>query len=164
MSNEDKKLSYVERRLTRMFGNPNTKHVIVCVEKHSTRYHDASTREVFLRSCLRILKERLEQPRYWYGESETREEFDSYMKEYGHRPSLTKEQAQALPEGGVKKKAIEELQYYADRLQNHLEHNQFLIDVQVAVSNEDGLMAWELLELRAKNEYERFQLEPLENS
>ena len=158
----EKKQSYVEKRLEHMFEEPGSEYVIVCKEKHSTRYHKASSKETFIASCLRILKERVEEPRWWYGETQTLSEFYDYMKKCDLVPSLTEEQTLALPEGKAKKAAQDEWKYYNKCLRKHNEHNEFILNAQEAVANGDGLWAYQLLEDRAVHEYEDFSIEEVE--
>jgi|SRR5579859_3307873 len=155
-------LSYTDRRLRNLFEDPKSKYVLVFTEKHSTRYFDASTLRAMLKSCLKVLTERRQNARWWYGEAESLEDFKAYMKEHGYYPSMTRDQVNALPPGSVRKAAEEEIRYYQERLAEREEHEEFLKLCDEAIAAKDGRLAYEALDMRNQHEYERMNIESVE--
>ena len=128
----------------------NFKAIIVCEEKHSTRYFDASTIEQFAKSCLQILKERAE----WILKSPC---WDTEVQ----IPELGKETIAGMKDGALKRAAEEQWTAFEHATQSKKEEQEHFEDIRRALSENNGLLAAGVLEDRNDNEYERFKVESL---
>lgn len=148
--------TYNERLLTRLRASlSSTPHVLVVREKHGTAFLDASNVDALSKSCLSLLKFRRENDYYY----DPGEEILTSKK-----PSLTKEQISALPDGAVKKAALGEWAQYKRKNEDHQDAIDFIKSVDEAIANKDGLSAYLVLKDRSDAEYERVELEPISST
>jgi len=137
--------------------------IIVCKEKHITRYWDASTNEVLYASSLAILKYRFEDGTYYEPEY------------YGQPPGqLTYELelelaiVDAMPDCETKTAALEHI--HKQMNEDDKKYGWFMDEMQEwraikrAIATSNSKLAYRILQLRSGNEYEGFEVEELENS
>lgn len=124
--------------------------VLVCEEKHGTRYLKAGTKEELLASCLKMLIERYNERWYYKPEAPSK------------KPSVPLEQAQALPDGALKNMALREHDDYK-RAQMYYEDDvaQFAV-LEEAIKTKNGYLAYQALHHRRDYEYEGFEVHSLE--
>jgi hypothetical protein len=89
------------------------KYVLVCKEKHGTRYYDATSPEAYVASCNKILKERFEDG--W-----TYEKWDDPPMQYS--VILTPEEIEKLPEH-LRVQEQKKLDTWNQEVQEHKNHN-----------------------------------------
>lgn len=131
------------------FPEPWRPSVIVCEEKHVTRYIAAVTRAQAYEQALLILAARMKSGRCY-------ESLEHYPEPAP--PSLTPEQASELPEGPVRKAAlVEQREYRAKKREREdIQEETFLRESFIARKDGDGALDY----LIARGgEYERVRLE-----
>jgi hypothetical protein len=143
---------FLEKRLEQITKTP---HVMVTHEKHGIRIWDASSCESIFKSCLDLLEERAETG--WVSKPD-----EQYIQRY--KPDLTKDQADALPEGTIKLEALKQIKTYSVKKKRLRQEKEEWDEIQKALKNEDGALAFMILDTRRDHEYENFTFEPLENA
>lgn len=125
--------------------------VLVAEEKHCTRYLRAGNLQELEASALKLLKERFDEG-YWYYEP----------KKEPTAPAISKEAAEKLPEGNVKKLALQEIRQYERALAENADARDFWTQLKKALDEKDGKLAYKLLHARRDYEYENVEFETLE--
>lgn len=152
--------------------------VIICEEKHSTNYWDATSPEAAAKSALAILTERWNQG-WWYNDPSedglgTSEWADKVRADNKRAMEMTKEQYDALPEVAQKhvlalRKRIKQERAYAQEYQVWYDAAKKVVtekDSSVIVIGKGRYKrysspAFELLYQRSDHEYESVSLETL---
>lgn len=133
-------------------ANRNFPGVLVAEEKHVSRYFKATNAEELSRNCLRLLKERFDE--YYYYEPDK-----DYEK---HKPSLTLEQAEALPLGLIRQTALSEHSHYKRMLDSYNKEMKEFLEIKRILKEKDGDAAFLVLNARSGHEYERVTFESFE--
>jgi hypothetical protein len=134
--------------------NPkNHKQILVCREKHGTRYFDASTPRKRSLAALKLVRERIEE--YYRNPTDEEIEVDRAASQ------ISLEALSQLPEG-IRK----DVQRRATRAKGDLEfllgERELYQQAQEALRIKDGELAWKVLWGRRDYEYEDVSLETLE--
>lgn len=129
--------------------------VMVCEEKHCTRYFKAGNKEELLASALKLVKDRIKEE--WFSG------YRLYKPEKPKEPvfSMTLEAAKALPMGAVRQAACAEHAAYQRQLGYYFDELA-LYELCLKANAGDAAAALDLLRNRQDYEYESFKLEPLE--
>lgn len=123
--------------------------VLVCHEKHTTPlWYIDSDAELFAVSLV-ILQNRLDEG--WIVEP------DGMPKS----PGMTLAQVEALPEGPIKDNARNTLVAYTNQLREHERDASEWTEIHRCLKEKDGRAAWRILQGRCDAEYERVELETL---
>ncbi len=141
-----------EQRTARLSDDHHYPYILAFKEKHGTFHYDASTRDLFHKACLAVVKRRNGEG-YWYTYDQS---------EQPTVPALSKEAVAALPEGRIKTAALEEWTYYERRLK-HLAGEKQETALLVKALKGDGEAAADFLKARAKAEYETMELIELDS-
>jgi hypothetical protein len=123
--------------------------VLVFTEKHRTRYFDASTDELLESACLKILRERNELG-YYYEPDAPRQE------------KVTEEDVEAASNDYLKKVAKAQLGRYQMELRRFQQEIDEYHMIKSTLDNNDGKLAYQILQGREDYEYEGMRLEFLE--
>lgn len=127
--------------------------VLVLKEKHGDRHFNVADDAALHRVALKILTERFEQG-YWYYKPEDKDKPEA--------PDFTMEQVATLPES-LRAKADKKLREYTDACRRYDAEVEDYNDIETAVKNKDGKLAWEALQAHRDGEYEGFNIERLES-
>lgn len=128
--------------------------LIICHEKHGDIYFHVKDEEAVFRVALDIVTKRL-RAGHWYVDP----------KDYEPKnPSMTKEQAEALPEGPVKKAALQEHTSHKRAVQEYLGLKETWELIHKAVNEKDGRSAWQVLRDYSDGEYQRVSVERYSDS
>ena len=138
------KEEYLERR----FKFPLA---ILLSEEHGTRVFDARNLETLYKSCLTIVKERLEDGTLAYG-----------TEIPDNKPDFDRETIKNLPKC-LQEDALKKLDNYERELKDLKEAGELLQLAKRAVKECSGYLAYHVLEARKKWEYEGFELVSLES-
>ena len=130
--------------------------IIVFDEKHGDRYFDASTAAKLQAVALKILTERLKSG-YWYFKPEPFKEDPEKEIE-----KLTKDSEQ-ITDSFLRNAAEERIGRLHKGLDAYKRDTRMWEEIQKAVKEKDGNLAYQLLNSRRNYEYEGFDLEYLEN-
>ena len=122
-----------------------TTKILVFEEKHGTRYFAAKTKEQLFAACLMILKQRNEQG--WYPAPSRKPD----------RPDFDEESIPNLPES-MQETAKKKYQSYKTNLRYYEGYRYTKELVEKAVAENNGALAYEILEDRSDGEYERMQV------
>jgi hypothetical protein len=146
--------------------------IIVCQEKHGTRYYDASSDEEWAKSALKILSDRLDDG-YWYYDprAESHPFSLDLRKKRDELLAITDEQIDAIPSEEARdllrakrEQARAELREEADEIEEY-ERIRAVVEAQdesfVTVGRSREPKAWRLLEARSGHEYESVELADL---
>lgn len=121
--------------------------VVVLEEKHGTAYYNAPDEETLHKVALTILKGR-HKAGYWY-----------HKPEAPKKPDYTDPTEIAGLRGDLKKRAEERLTRYKGELAQYEDEKLRFEDIQKAVRENDGALAWRILRERSDYEYEKVTLE-----
>jgi len=138
--------------------------IIVCKEKHSTRYWDASTQEALHASSLAILKYRFENGVYYEPEY-----YGSAPGQLTYELELELAIVDDLPDCATKTAALEHIQKQMkdddERYYRFMQSGVEWRAIKRAIETNDGALACRILQLRDDREceYEGFEVEELEN-
>lgn len=127
------------------------RRILVCQEKHGTPLYDIPDDEALFRTALFILKERVKDQ--WI--------VPPSEDEAPVSPGMTREQAEALPEGSIKRSSQNLLKQYEEAMKRHRKDLEEWASVEKALKEKDGKAAWSILQGRRDYEYEGVFLEPL---
>lgn len=122
---------------------------MVLHEKHGELHFHIPDEATLFRVALDIVAKRLKAG-HWYIDPK-----DYVPKD----PGMTKEQAEALPEGPIKRAALQEVVSYQRRLSEYHGFKESWDDIQKAVKEKDGKLAWRVLRDYSDGEYQRVSLE-----
>jgi len=123
--------------------------VLVLHEKHGTLHFHIPDEPTLHKVALDILTKRLRADVWYYDPAQ----------DAPKGPGLTKEQAEALPEGSVKVNALKEVSRHAEALKRHAYEAGAFEELKKAVSEKNGKAAWRALRERGDGEYQRVSLE-----
>jgi hypothetical protein len=123
--------------------------VLVLHEKHGTLHFHIHDEPTLHKVALDVLTKRLRSNDWYYDPAQ----------DPPRGPGLTKEQAEALPEGSVKASALKEVARHAEALKRHRYEVELFEGLKKAVSEKDGKTAWRALRDRSDGEYQRVSLE-----
>ena len=134
-----------------LIGRPS---LLVLHEKHGDLYFHVPDEEALFKVALDIVAKRL-RAGHWYLDP----------KDYEPKPpSVTKEQAEALPEGPVRKAALDELSSHARQVSEYRWIKEGWDTIHKAVEEKDGRLAWRVLRDHSDGEYQRVSIERYEDS
>ena len=120
--------------------------VIVLREKHSDEYFACHTLEELSNAILETLWNRFHEG-YWYGDIEKPNE-----------PSITSDEAYALPEDPTSKVAIQEHVDYEREMREYERAMEELNSIKEALKTRNTLLALGILESRSDYEYEEIRV------
>ena len=123
--------------------------ILVVKEKHGSRYFEATTEEQLYKIALYLLKGRFNEG-YWYSEPEFVEPLDFTEADIANMP-------QSMQDG-----ARRQLRDYQHRLRVYLEDKEEWDKIKEAIENNDGKLAFSILDGRSGYEYEGFDIEECE--
>lgn len=121
--------------------------ILVFTEKHGNRYMKASTQEELQESCLKVLRDRMDDG--WY-----------YEPEEPYQPTVSKEDAEKLPDP-FRGMALENLVKYAKDRKFYEREKKWFETAKAEVKDPKGLAA-KLLGWRAQAKYEGFEIVEVE--
>lgn len=124
------------------------KTVVVCKEKHGTRYFVVESDEELFRTSLVILRGRLKGG--WYYEP----------GEPPPKPDFSKEDVEKMP-ASLRNSALSKLKEHEDSMKYWKDVASCWEAVNQAAAEADGRLAWEVLDGRSDHEYEYVGLEPV---
>lgn len=130
--------------------------ILIFQEKHGTRYFDGTTDKARYAAALYILKQRFEEG-WWYGEEEKVPSLEGTIDDTG----LTIQQIEDLPDGKIKKEALEAVKSLKRSIRYAKEHNYQLKLIKKALDESNGRLAYSVLRDRSDHEYERMEVELL---
>lgn len=123
---------------------------VLLEDKHQNQEAILASEKGFADFCLRVLKDRMKSGAYYSN--------PNLPENQPEKPSLTPEQAAALPEGKVKKMAMLEIDNYIQGIKNWEHQKSFWDDANKAIKNKDGWLAYECLMGRAQYQYEGIRI------
>ena len=130
--------------------------VLICHEKHFNRYFVIPDNETLHRTCVKILKERLKEG--WYEPNKLSDVVD--------RLGMTEKSINSMPEGEIKKRALDMFSSYKEREKIYQKEKLFLEKVKEVIGTPFNpakkMSAFYILSGRRDYEYERVDLEDAE--
>ncbi len=141
-----------ERRMARLSDDHHYPYILAFEEKHGTFHYDASTRDLFHKACLAVVKRRNDDG-CWYDYEEAEELTP---------PALTEEQVVALKDGRIKDTATEEWKRYRADLKR-LDGEKAERGLLAKALKGDGEAAADFLRARKDAEYEGMELIELDS-
>ncbi len=125
--------------------------LLVCHEKHGNAYFYVPDEAALFEAALKILEGR-HKAGYFYADPESGRPAD---------PGVTRAQVEAMGQGHVRQEALKALQRHDDdvRWWKHLKEQW--AEIQRALKERDGRLAWRLLRERSDHEYENVSVERL---
>jgi hypothetical protein len=118
---------------------------MVLTEKHGERYFLIDGPDTLGKACLKMLNERNDDEWYWNpGEFKVDAELEAL-------------DPNTLPER-LREQVTREKKTYLRKKREHAEAAAAYKRIEQAIAQEDGLLAFEILESRSDYEYERFEL------
>jgi hypothetical protein len=89
--------------------------------------------------------------------------FDSFLvkPEYPESPELSQEDIDRLPNGRIKKEALEDLEFYKNSRKEYEQDLKEYNTAKEALKNNDGEIAYFIIMRRGEYEYEKIQIERL---
>jgi len=145
---ENKKASF-ERRIAARFANAKWPRVIVLKDKHENGYYLVNDVESVWRWALQILQMRID---------------DRYIcapEEPKPVEEVPDDLIDKLPEA-MKKKALSDKQANKSLMKRHAKYVEIWNDIQKALAEKNGALAFKVLEDRKDAEYEGFEFVRLE--
>ena len=139
---------FLQKTLSRM----SWPQLLIFKDKHTTAYYLCKDQEAVGRACLVVLKERLH-PQYGYIQHPGPE-----SEIYGLKEELTQEAAEALPEP-YREQALDVIADNARRRGAWREQVEAYESAKRAVTEQDGNLAFMILNDRRDWEYEGFDFE-----
>lgn len=135
-----------------------TPTILLLKEKYGTQAFRASNDEEIEQSSLKILQDKIENGHI------NNPDADPEMEEIYKpaTPTFIKEQILKLPDGDVKTAAQKEFDRYQTYLDNKEYERNLWNKTQVALSTQDGKLAWNIINSRKSYEYEMFELVELQ--
>lgn len=127
--------------------------VLVEFQKHGTIYWNATGKEHLLNLALRILQFRMS-----YGFFRTVEEIQKELDK--HKDPIPDDEISNIPKALASAAVTIKLQY-RNQLENLKDELRHSIMAEQAIENNDGALAWLLLNERADYEYEKVELHTL---
>jgi hypothetical protein len=128
--------------------------LLVLHEKHGDLYFHVPNEAALFKVALDIVEKRL-RAGHWYLDP----------KDYEPKaPSVSKEQADALPDGPVKKAALQELSGHVRAVKEYRWIKEGWELIHKAVKEKDGRLAWKVLRDHSDGEYQRVTVERYEDS
>jgi hypothetical protein len=125
--------------------------LLVLHEKHGNLYFHIKNDKVLFAIALDVLTNRLKSG-YWY-HNPTKYDFKSEV------PEISRAEAEALQEGGLKTLALEKVRAHERRQRDRDNELREWADLKKAVETKSGRLAWQVLKARSDHEYERISLE-----
>lgn len=123
--------------------------VLILHEKHGELHFHVPDESALFKIALDIVDKRL-RAGHWYLDP----------KDYEPKnPGMTKEQAEALPEGPIRKAALDEIGRHQRQLNEYRWIKEGWETIQKAVKEKDGRLAWRVLRDHSDGEYQRATLE-----
>jgi hypothetical protein len=119
--------------------------ILIQHHKHGEAMYDATTREQLYKAALYILFNNNDCEFYYDGEEPDPLDFDPATIE-------------AMP-ATLRAAATRAAQQYERDLRQYTHDHAFYTDVQSAIAEKNGALAWQLLRSRSSYEYERVELE-----
>ena len=129
---------------------PYVPGVVVCREKHGNRSYAAPEEATLHKVALMILGGRLKEG-YWY--------YKPAPKDKPKAPDYTDPTEINSLRGEIKAKAVSALRSYQAALAAHNQEIEAFDEIQRAVKDQDGKLAWKILRFRSDGEYEGVALE-----
>ncbi len=129
--------------------------IIIFKEKHGNRYFDASTEEKLHIAALKVLKERFESG--WYYEPEEPQGVEEEIT--GLRTSL-----EVVKDSYLREQIERKLKHVEGQMPSYLEYKREWETIQKALEENDGNLAYWVLQQRIDCEYEEYDFEWLENT
>jgi hypothetical protein len=123
--------------------------VLILHEKHGGLHFHIPDEPTLFKVALDIVIKRLKAG-HWYLDPK------DYVPE---NPGMTKEQAEALPPGPIRNSAVSAVSSYKNALSQHSWILEGWENVQKAVKEKDGRLAWRVLRDHSDGEYQRVSLE-----
>lgn len=124
--------------------------VVVCEEKHGNRYYHAPDETTLHKIALMILGGRLKAG-YWY--------YKPTAKDKPKAPDYTNPTEIDTLRGEIKAKAVSALRGFQSEMKRYEQDVEDFNDIERAVKEQDGKLAWEILRFRSGGEYEKVALE-----
>lgn len=155
-----------------MTGPANGSRIIVCHEKHETRYYDASTDEAWAKSSLKILTDRFNEGYWYYDPRAEQHPFSLDLRaKRDELAAITDDQIEQIPSEDAREllrkkreQALDEQSEDAEMVEEY-ERIKAVVEAQddsfETVGRSREPKAWRLLEARSDHEYERIELEDL---
>ena len=125
--------------------------ILIAEEKHGTRYFDASTPEALNAAAFSLLKERWDEG-YWYYLGDPPENKDV----------LPYDQIDSLPTQSLKDSELKRRTQYLRDLHSWQNEEKEYNAIKDCVENNLLDKAWKLLQSRSDGEYEKVEIETLE--
>lgn len=145
---ENKKVSFA-KRIAGRFAHKTWPQLIVVKEKHDNGYYLVNDVEAVWRWALAILKERLDQ-RWYYKPDEPK-----------LREEVPDDVMDKLPES-LRKKAKDDKQSNKSNMKRYQRDMEVWNDIHTALTEQNGALAFKVLDDRKDHEYEGFTFETLE--
>ena len=128
------------------------KRILVLTEKHGYRYFDASTDKLLAQAALLVLKERQEDGGWYEKPDAEPPPLDFAESDIDKMPASMRDEART------------KYKLYRSLCNDYREACDDQARVNHAISTNDGMSAWHILRDRSRYEYERAELENLEDA
>lgn len=123
--------------------------LLICHEKHGDLHFHVPDEDAVFHTALDIVTKRLKAG-HWYVNP----------KDYEPKnPGMTKEQAEALPEGPIRKAALQEIASHQRQIREYEGFKESWDAIHKAISEKDGRLAWQVLRDYSDGEYQRVSIE-----